>query len=141
MRYVVIILLLHHSLCGFAQSGTNEKILATELRRFDAMVQKDTASLRNLLADDLIYLHSNSMKENKQEHLLAIGSGKVVYEKMNRENPKIRRYGKIAIINGIVRVKGLLNTTSFELNLAYTSIYKKHKKQWQLVNWQSTRIP
>ena len=103
MRYAVIILLLHHFLCGFAQSGTDKKILATELRRFDAMVQKDTAYLRGLLADDLIYIHSNSLKENKQEHISAIGSGKIVYEKMNRENPKIRRYGKIAIINGNVR--------------------------------------
>lgn len=141
MRFGIIILLLHCFLMSNAQTGTNEKVLRTELSRFDAMTRKDTAALKTLLADDLIYIHSNNLKESKKEHIAAIATGYLIYEKMNRENVQVRRYGKTAIVNGVLRVNGLLNKANFELKLTYTAIYRKHKKQWQLVNWQSTRIP
>lgn len=141
MRFSVIILLLHHFLIGFAQTRSEEKVLQTELHRFDAMCRKDTVALQVLLANDLIYVHSNSLKENKKEHISAIATGKTIYEKMTRENARIRIYGKTAVINGNVKVKGILNKTPFEINLLYTAIYRKHKKHWQLVSWQSTRIP
>ncbi|MCC6281543.1 MAG: nuclear transport factor 2 family protein [Saprospiraceae bacterium] len=105
------------------------------------MTRQDTTALKTLLADDLIYIHSNSMKESKKEHIAAIATGYLIYEKMNRENVQVRRYGKTAVVNGVLQVKGLLNKANFELKLTYTAIYRKHKKQWQLVNWQSTRIP
>ena len=141
MRLTLIILLLHHFLFGYAQSGSTEKMLATELYRFEAMVKKDTLALQQLLADDLIYIHSNGLKEDKKEHISAIASGKIVYEQMTRENVKVRRYGKIAVVTGNVRVKGLLQKTGFDINLAYSAIYKSEKRHWRLVNWQSTRVP
>jgi len=141
MRYSILLLLLHHFLFGFAQSGANEKILATELLRFEAMVKKDTASLQRMLSDDLIYIHSNSLQESKNDHLVAIGSGSIVYQNMQRVSAQVRQYGKMAVTNGNLRAKGLVNKSVFEVNLAYTAIYKRKKKHWQLVNWQSTRIP
>lgn len=139
MRYLLIILLLHNFLPGFSQ--TDKNILSVELQRFEAMTRQDTATLKNLLSDDLIYIHSNSMRETKSAHIAAIVSGNLVYQKMNREKVEVRRYGKIALTNGTLQVQGFLNNAPFELRLMYTAVYKKHKKYWQLLNWQSTRIP
>jgi ketosteroid isomerase-like protein len=141
MRFTLIILLLHHFLFGYAQSGSTEKILASELRRFDAMVRKDTTALQQLIDDDLIYVHSNSLKEDKKQHISAITTGKIVYEQMTREDATVHRYGKIAVVNGKVRVKGFLEKTGFDIKLAYLAIYKSEKRHWRLVNWQSTRVP
>ncbi|MBL7827893.1 MAG: nuclear transport factor 2 family protein [Saprospiraceae bacterium] len=124
-----------------AQSSQDSKILETESKRFAYMVAHDTAALRSMLSDDLVYVHSNAMKENKQEHLEAIGSGKVVYQSIKREEVKVRRYRKIAICNGVVLVKGVLNGNSFEINLLYSAVYQKIKGSWLLLNWQSTRRP
>ena len=105
------------------------------------MMHKDTVSLRDMLAEDLVYMHSNALTENKTEHLSAIASGRLVYEKMTREQARVRRYGKTALSNGIVNVRGLLKGNTFELRLAYTAVYRKKGGKWLLVNWQSTKLP
>lgn len=141
MRYVILFLLSQNFLPLFAQTKTTEKLLNTELTRFEAMVSRDSATLQRLLASDLIYLHSNSMQENKAQHIAAITSGKIVYKKMKRGVVQVRRYGKIAITNGDIDATGEVNGKTFDIHLAYSAVYRKRKKTWQLLNWQSTKIP
>jgi hypothetical protein len=104
------------------------------------MTRADTTTLRLLLADELIYIHSNALKENKQEHLAAIASKKLVYEKMERELATVRFYGKTALVNGIIKVRGILNKNTFEVRLQYLAVYRKKRGVWQMVNWQSTKV-
>lgn len=137
----LLLLLLALPFFATAQSGADQQILDTEQRRFETMVRKDTAALRDLLSDDLVYIHSNTMTESKSAHLTSIGSGKIVYEKMTREQAKVRRYGKTALSNGVVQVKVSLDGKPVELRLMYTATYLKKRGAWRLVNWQSTRIP
>mgnify|MGYP000095977319 CR=1 FL=1 len=125
----------------FAQSKADQSVLDAEQRRFEAMTRKDTAALRDMLADDLVYIHSNALTENKKEHLSSIASGRMVYETMTREQARVRRYGKTALTNGIVNVKGTVKGTTFELRLAYTAVYRKKGGKWLLANWQSTKLP
>jgi ketosteroid isomerase-like protein len=141
MRTLYFFLFLALPLFALAQSKTEQKILDSELRRFEAMTRKDTLALRDLLADDLVYLHSNTLTESKKEHISNIGTGYLIYEKMTREQAKVRRYGKVALINGVVQVKGILKEKTFEMRLAYTAVYMKKGRTWRLVNWQSTRVP
>lgn len=75
--------------------------------------------------------------ESKAQHIAAIAQ-RLVYQKMTPENVKIRRYGKTALTDGTLQVKGLLNGTAFELRLAYTAVYRKKRGHWRLLNWQST---
>jgi ketosteroid isomerase-like protein len=141
MRLWFTLLLLQFFLYSNAQTNTEKNILLTESRRFEAMIQKDTALLSGLLSDDLIYIHSNSLKESKKAHLAAIAARTVDYQKMSRGEVHVRRYGKVALTNGNIHVQGLLNGAAFDVQMLYTAVYKKKKKTWQLVNWQSTRIP
>jgi hypothetical protein len=123
-----------------AQSKNAQKVLDNETRRFEAMTRADTTTLKLLLADELVYIHSNALKENKQEHLAAISSKKLVYEKMDREVATVRFYGKTALVNGIIRVRGILNNSSFEVRLLYLAVYRKKHGVWQMVHWQSTKM-
>ena len=125
---------------GLAQSKTDRLILATEQQRFASMVSRDTVALRPLLAEDMLYTHSNALQETKAAHLSAIATGRLVYASMLRETAQVRRYGKMALTNGIVRVTGVVNDTSFDVRLLYTAVYRRVRGQWQLVNWQSTRV-
>ena len=140
--YLVGMGLLLLPLLAPAQTATERVLLDTEARRFVAMTQRDTAFLKNALADDLVYIHSNALIETKTAHLAAIVTGQLVYENMTRESVSIRRYGsKMALHNGIVVVKGIIQGTPFQVRLQYTAVYRKKKNMWQLVNWQSTKIP
>lgn len=58
---------------------------------------------------------------------------------MDRETAQVRFYGKTSITNGTIKVKGLLSGNPFEVRMLYTAVYRKQHKNWQLVNWQSTR--
>lgn len=123
-----------------AQSKSERLVLDTELRRFDAMVARDTGILKQFLSEDLFYLHSNAMQENKQQHLIAIATGRMVYQKMTRETVRVRLYGKTALTNGTLLVSGIVNGNPFDIKLLYTAVYRKQKKTWRMVNWQSTRV-
>jgi len=140
MRHWYVWFALFLPFAGLAQSGHNQKILDVEQRRFEAMIRKDTAALRNMLTNDLVYLHSNALQEDKAEHIGAIVSGRLVYQKMTREQTNVRRYGRTALVNGIVQVSGILNGTPFDVRLAYSAVYRKKGGRWRLANWQSTRM-
>lgn len=142
MRYLFLFLILFAAQApAFAQSSPDRAVLDAEQHRFEAMTRRDTLALRAMLAEDLVYVHSNALTERKQDHLRAISSGKLVYESMVREKVDVRRFGKIAITNGAIKVKGILNGTAFDIHLTYTAVYHKKHGRWQLLNWQSTRIP
>ena len=141
MKPLLALLLFVLPQIAFAQSKSDQSVLDAEQRRFEAMMHKDTVALRDMLAEDLVYMHSNALTENKKEHLSAIASGRLVYEKMTREQARVRRYGKTALSNGIVNVKGIVKGATFELRLAYTAVYRKKGGKWRLVNWQSTKLP
>jgi hypothetical protein len=125
----------------FAQNTAMTSVLDFEQKRFDAMTRADTVALSPMLGNDLVYIHSNALKENKQEHLSAIASRNLVYKTMNREQAAVRIFGKTAVINGIVSVQGVLKGNDFTVRLLYTAIYRKKGRSWCLVNWQSTKIP
>lgn len=125
----------------FAQSVEEQGVLTQEARRFSAMTRRDTVALKKMLASDLVYIHSNGLVERGPEHLQSITTDRLHYESMSREEATARLYGKMALVNGIVKAKGLLNGTAFDVRLRYTAVYRRHKKTWELLNWQSTRMP
>jgi hypothetical protein len=134
--------LLLFTLCTLnAQSKKAQEVLGFEARRFEAMTRADTAALKPMLAEELIYIHSNALKESKLEHLSAIATRKLVYQKMDREAANVRFYGKTALVNGTVKVAGLLNGNAFEVRLLYVAVYRKKRGAWQMVHWQSTKMP
>ncbi len=140
MRRIILFSLLLIATIGFSQSKKQLKIEALERQRFEAMTTKNLAFLRNVLADDLTYLHSNGLLENKEQHLANISSGKLVYSTMLLEEIKVRVHGKSAVITGIVKVTGILNEKPFDIRLRYTDFYIKEKGKWRLAAWQSLRL-
>ena len=104
------------------------------------MVKKDLAALREMLADDLVYTHSNGLTENKEQYLAGLASGKSVYHAVEPEETQVRLYGNMAILNGIAKVDIELNGQKTTLRLKYTDAYVKRNGKWQFVTWQSLRM-
>lgn len=141
MKHLAVFFLLTLPLAAFSQSKCARAVLDAEQRRFEAMVRADTVALRAMLADDLVYIHSNAMTESKDQHIADLSTGRLAYHSMERENARVRRYGKMAITNGVVKVNVTLDGKNLVLPLAYTAVYRKKKGRWLLVDWQSTRVP
>lgn len=136
--FLLLLLLPVFSLVG--QSKAN-KVLGSEQARFDAMKARDTVALHRFLSDDLVYIHSNALRENKSDHIRSIVSGKIVYQSMDREGTTVRIFGETAITSGEIHVKGIISGNPFDVKMLYTAVYRKKKQRWQLVSWQTTRIP
>lgn len=125
----------------YGQKNVEKQLMDLEKQRFLAMTQKDTLFLQKILADDLIYTHSNALIETKKDFLESIQTGKITYKSLESEEMKIRIYEKTAVINGLVHVVGALNGKEFDIHLRYVDVYHKNKIGWQLVAWQSVKVP
>lgn len=124
-----------------AQGYPVQGVLRAESLRFGAMMQGDTVTLRQFLADELIYTHSNGLVETKPLHLSAVGSKRTVYESIAPDSMGYRIYGDLAVGSGTVKSRGTLNGTAFDVMLRVSTVHVMREGRWQLVLWQSTRMP
>jgi ketosteroid isomerase-like protein len=112
-----------------------------EDQRYAAMCAADAAALEKLLADSLVYTHSYGGADSKASYLEGIRAKKWVYRKIERPKENIQVHGDCAIVTGQVRIELLSDGKPKTLNSAYTDVWIKGAKGWQMVAWQSTPLP
>jgi len=123
-----------------AQAGEPE-IRSLEERRFQAMVTADVAALEQLLGDDLVYTHSSASVDTKASLIDGIRTKRFTYQKIDRSEERIRVYGDSAVVTGQGRME-LLGTDGVRvLDIRYVDVWVRSQRGWQMVAWQSTRIP
>jgi hypothetical protein len=109
--------------------------------RFQTMIKRDTITLKHILHDSLLYIHSNGFSESKNGFIKSITSGKIVYQNFKIISRKKIHVGRSRLIyRGVVLVDGQYENQLFQVKLAFTSIYQRKFKSYQLVYWQSTKL-
>jgi ketosteroid isomerase-like protein len=136
MRRALIALLI---LTGCAT--TQPDVRETQALRFLAMLQNDPVALAPLLADDLVYIHTTGEMETKQQFLERIRSGALRYNAIEPSETVVRTYGPVALVTGRAKVKVTMGGNDRDVDMRYTSVYRLTGDRWQLVSWQSTRVP
>lgn len=117
-------------------------IRSLEDRRYKAMCEGDAAALQELLADTLVYTHSYGGADSKASYMDGIRSKKWQYRKIERPKEHIELYGDAcAVVTGQVRIELLSEGKPKTLNSAYTNVWIKGARGWQMVAWQSTPLP
>ncbi len=112
-------------------------------RRIEAMVQGDAKALALLLAPDLTYTHSSGEVESREHFLETISSGRLDYVSVVPSGMQVRALGdRAAVVTGRADVKLLAQGGKENaLALRFTSVWLKNETGWQMVAWQSTRLP
>jgi ketosteroid isomerase-like protein len=118
-----------------------EELRKLEDRRYRAMCEADAGALEALLADSLVYTHSYGGADSKASYLAGIRAKKWVYRKIERPKEDIQVHGDCAVITGQVRIELLSDGKPKTLNSAFTNVWIKGPKGWQMVAWQSTPLP
>jgi len=137
-----LIALIFLSLSSLAQPGKLEQqILGLSKKKFDWTVSKNIDSLKAVLDERVIYVHSNGWTQNKQEMLEDFISGKLSYERVDVSEASVRLYENTAIVNGKGKFSGFINKTAFALDLLYTEIYIKKGNRWLLASRHANRLP
>jgi uncharacterized protein (TIGR02246 family) len=112
-----------------------------DAKRFQAQTKNDFEALGTLLGDDLVYTHSSATVDGKTSFIDTMRSGKTKYESIEPADVKVRVYGNTAIINGTAKVSVTTNGQTNSFTLRYTDVWVMRDNKWQMVSWQSTRLP
>jgi len=122
-------------------TDNGQKIIDLDRQRMSAMGQKDIATLHALLSDDLIYTHSSARLDTKKSLIEAMESGKTVYTSVIPSDVKAQDLGTAVVLTGVARIHVLSNGKPNSFGVRFTDVYANHGGQWQMVTWQSTRLP
>lgn len=116
-------------------------VIDLDRKRMQAMAEKDFATLNTVLADDLIYTHSSARLDTKQSLIGNMQSGATVYTSVEASEVKAQDLGDAVVLTGIAQIKVVSNGTPNAFGVRFTDIYAKRDGRWQMVTWQSTRLP
>jgi hypothetical protein len=147
MRHVLLLSLLLASTASPAARAESKKmpadavVKAAELARFEAATKNDLDALGKLLADDLTYSHSTGVLETKEVFLDSLKSGKLQFKKIEPADLQVRVYDKTAVINGTAKVSVVSEGKPKDISLRYTDVWVNRAGKWQMVAWQSTKLP
>jgi len=122
-------------------TADEQQIRALESRRFRAMVESDTTTLAAIFADDMSYAHAGGLLQNKQELLGSISSGDLKCKSFDASDIKVRFYGNTSVVSGIADVNVKFLGREGTIRFRYLEVYVKQNNTWQIVAWQSARLP
>ena len=125
-----------------SQDSAAARVLAAEDHRFAAMLRADTSALGNLLSDTLAYTHTTGTKQDKPAFLHSLGSGDLHYLTIEPTERVVRFVGTgAAIVVGRSRMRVETAGGVQAFGIRYLAVYSRRAKEWQLLAWESTRVP
>ena len=118
-----------------------EIIKALDGERMRAMVAGDLETLGRILSDDMTYVHTSAAVDTKSSIMESIGNGNLNYKKMAARNVQVRDFGDAAVLRGQADVEVTSGGNDLTFSLEFTEVYANRDAGWQMVAWQSTRLP
>lgn len=118
--------------------------LANELEalRWNLILHGEARALAALLSDDLRFVHSTGLIDDKQSYLVSIETSTVVYHSADREIAFVVPLGDAAFfVNGTVKMTVTLRGTPRTLHSVFTVVWRREQDAWRLVLHQTTALP
>jgi ketosteroid isomerase-like protein len=140
MRSALALVLLWCTACA-SLPPPSTAVAELERARFAAMTRPDVNALEAMLADDLVYCHSDGQCETKVEFLETIRSERIRYRAIEVLELRPRVVGDAVVVHGSIAIDGVLGGQPRKLRIVYTDVYARREGRWQLIAWQSTRLP
>ncbi len=130
--------------CGnalFAQKKaqpSSDYFIAKMKNKFDLALKKDTAALRPLLHDSLLYIHSGGNADTKESFLNKIASSKNPYKNFTVTKERVRFINKGIVL---VHARSVVEYENGESSyLLITEMYIKERKDWLLISRHANKI-
>ena len=144
MKDIKIVLLLTFCL-GYpmlsGQSSDERAVdLAVETLR-KAMLHPDSTVLKNLAADELVYIHSSGTVRNKQGFIDEFMKGWSVMTSLTISDQVIQLSGKNAIVRHHLTGETLNNNIPGILDIIVLQVWIKQKGHWKLLARQAAKMP
>jgi len=118
-----------------------DMIIDLDIKRMQAMAARDIDTLETLLAEDLVYTHSSARIDTKQTLIANMKSGATVYSSVRPSDVKAQDLGDVVILTGSAQIKVFSQGKQLNFGVRFTDAYANRNGRWQMVVWQSTRLP
>ena len=122
-------------------AGNGKMVIDLDRKRMQAMAAKGVATLEAVLADDLVYAHSSARLDTKRSLIEGMTSGKTVYTAVEPSDVKAQDLGDTVVLTGSCRISVMSQGRPNSFGVRFTDVYANKGGQWQMVAWQSTRLP
>ena len=122
-------------------AGNGQAVIDLDRKRMQAMAAKDVATLESLIADDLIYTHSSARLDTKRSLIDNMTSGSTVYTAVEPSDVKAQDLGDTVVLTGIAQINVTANGNPLAFGVRFTDVDAKRDGRWQMVTWQSTKLP
>ena len=122
-------------------AGNGQMIIDLDKKRMTAMAQKDVGTLNQLLSDDLVYTHSSARLDTKASLIGAMESGATVYTSVVPSDVKAQDLGDTVVLTGSCKISVTAGGRPNSFGVRFTDVYANKGGRWQMVTWQSTRLP
>lgn len=100
----ILLLLTMTTLTTQAQTDDRRQIEQLYERMYRAMIEKDTAALRPMFADDFYLVHMTGTRQDRKQYLEAIADGTLNYYSCQTEQLEVNIDGDTAALTGRSRV-------------------------------------
>ena len=111
MRWLILIMTASLTISLFGQQkrydkimDDKEQIIALYNQMYQAMVEKDTATLNRIHAPEFVLIHMTGMRQSKQEYIRAIAGGTLNYYSAEHEQMDVSVKDEQATLQGRSRV-------------------------------------
>jgi ketosteroid isomerase-like protein len=141
-KYLLVGLLLLGTCAAHAQVGFITPRDAEECSNlfFRALLDEDSNALNNILSDDFSIVSFNGQQIDRTTLSGAVAQGYLTVDTGMLSGVRTRTYGDVGIVTGIWNVKGKLESSSFQNQVAYTVVSVKNAGIWKVVNAQLTPV-
>ncbi len=122
--------------------NTEADVLKVHAARNQALLAQDVGALEEILASELIWVHSSATIENRAEFLERVRSGSSRWLKLESHETRARVYGTVAIVSGYLH-----QTTTgpgrepADRALYVVEVYVWGGGQWRLTHFQAVADP
>lgn len=115
-------------------NGEELEVLYAQARYCQAMTDADIDTMRELVSEDMIYIHMSGMQQTREEYFADVANGRLNYFTIGIENPVIKIDGDKAQIT----YTSVLNANAYGARGTYrmsgTHLYEKRDGAWIAVN-------
>jgi ketosteroid isomerase-like protein len=120
----------------------DEKVVAALDTEYQAAVKNnDAATMDRILADDFVLVTGLGKNYTKADLLEEVRSGRVVYERQEDSNQKVRVWDDTAVVTALLWAKGTDSGKAFDYKLWFSDTYVRTPSGWRYVFAQaSTRL-
>jgi ketosteroid isomerase-like protein len=122
-------------------AGNAQTVIELDRQRMEAMAKKDIAALNALISDDLVYTHSTARLDTKQSLIGNMESGSTVYTSVVPSDVKAQDLGDTVVLTGSCKIGVMSQGRPNSFGVRFTDVWANKGGKWQMVAWQSTRIP